>query len=531
MKKKVIIGVVIILVALAIYFLFFNKKAEAFTFRFEKVTRGEITVMVTATGTLNAVTTVEVGSQVSGTISNIYADFNSIVNSGQLVAQIDPTPWVQALHDAEASLERVTAQYNEARRALARITPLYEKRLESQATYDAATTNAEVSKAALKQSQAQLERARINLSYTNIYAPVNGVVIDRKINVGQTVAANFSAPTLFTIANDLRKMQVEATVDESDIGKITVGQTVTFSVDAYTDYEFSGQVTQIRLAPVIIQNVVNYTVVISVLNENLMLMPGMTANVKILIAKKSDVLKIPNIALRFQPPTELIDPKMQEKMKAGWAHGDRDRTVNNPGPATPQNAAPGTPAGTQNPTTAKADKKSRPPQMDENPAGQRMSNQPAPGFDPSRFRALRDSIQAVHGNKLAPEELRAEVRKVLQRRNPTERVAPEPARSEITAPGTPYKIIQKFPQYQKSAVLTLTKEGHGRIWILNEKGQLESLPVRTGLNDGRNTEIMTDKLAEGQEIVVGAFSNANQTAKNNSPLTTPGPMPMGGRMR
>jgi multidrug efflux pump subunit AcrA (membrane-fusion protein) len=326
-------------------------------------------------------------------------------------------------------------------------------------------------------------------------------------------------------------MQVEATVDESDIGKITVGQTVTFSVDAYTDYEFSGQVTQIRLAPVIIQNVVNYTVVIAVLNENLMLMPGMTANVKILIAKKSDVLKIPNIALRFQPPTELIDPKTQEKMKEVRAHATGDKAVNNPDQATSQNVQPATATATEKKSTSEFREKSRAPKATENPTGQTMSNRAAPGFDPARFRVLRDSLQAVHGNKLSPEELRAEVRKVFESRNQAERLVPKPTSSEVTAQGMPYKIIQKFPQYQKSAILTLTKEGHGRIWILNQQGQLEPIPVRTGLNDGRSSEIMTDKLAEGQEIVVGAFSNSNQTAKNTSPLTTPGPMPMGGRMR
>ena len=269
MKKIIIYAISVLVLIIGSYFLLFNKSEEEYTLRLDKISSGNMTVFVTATGTINAVTTVEVGSQVSGTISKLYADFNSIVKEGQVVAQIDPTNLQQALHDAEASLERVQAQYNESQRSFERIKALYEKKLESQANFDASLTNLEVSKASLKQAMAQLEKAKINLAYATIYAPVNGVVIDRKVNVGQTVAASFSAPTLFTIANDLSKMQVQATVDESDIGKISVGQNATFTVDAYPDDTFSGRVSQIRLAPVIIQNVVNYTVVIDFSNDDL----------------------------------------------------------------------------------------------------------------------------------------------------------------------------------------------------------------------------------------------------------------------
>jgi HlyD family secretion protein len=311
MKKKLIysiLGIIIVLGATG-YYLATNGKSDDVQLRTEKVTRGDIQVVVTATGTLSAVTTVQVGSQVSGTLAKINVDFNDKVKKGEIIAQIDPTFLEASVRDAEASLQRATAQFNEAKRNFERIKTLLEKGLASQADYDAALTQYEANNAARKQSEAQLERAKINLRYATIKSPIDGVVISRAVDVGQTVAASLSAPTLFTIANDLTKMQVQASVDEADIGKVEKDQTVTFTVDAYPEQVFRGSVRQVRLSPKVEQNVVNYTVIIDVPNDDLKLMPGMTATVTILVSKKESVLKVPTLALRFTPPEELIELK------------------------------------------------------------------------------------------------------------------------------------------------------------------------------------------------------------------------------
>jgi HlyD family secretion protein len=308
MLKKSILSIVgVVVLAIAGYFLFLRSAPAKYDFRFDQVSKGDITTTVTATGNINAVVSVDVGTQVSGIISKLYADFNSVVKEGQVIAQIDSTFLVQAVHDAEANLARAQSQLAESKRVLDREKVLVEKRLDPQINLDAALTAYESNSASVKQADATVERAKINLAYSTIYAPIDGVVINRQVNVGQTVAASFSSPTLYTIVNDLRKMQVLATIGEVDIGGISVGQQATFTVDAYPDETFKGMVSQIRLAPVTVQNVVNYTVVIAVNNDRLKLMPGMTANVNVLVASASDVLRVPNMALRFQPSGDLID--------------------------------------------------------------------------------------------------------------------------------------------------------------------------------------------------------------------------------
>lgn len=309
MKKKITIVAfsILILGGTTGYFFYSSNGTEAVQFRSEKVSRGDLQVVVTATGTLSAVRTVQVGSQVSGTLQKINVDFNDKVRQGQIIAQIDPTFLEASVRDAEASLQRTTAQYNESHRSFERVKALMEKNLASQADYDAALAQFEANDAARKQSVAQVERAKINLRYATIKSPIDGVVISRAVDVGQTVAASFSAPTLFTIANDLTKMEVQANVDEADIGRVQEGQDVTFTVDAYPETIFRGSVRQVRLSPKVEQNVVNYTVIIDVPNPDLKLMPGMTATVTILINKQEDVLRVPTIALRFNPPEDYIE--------------------------------------------------------------------------------------------------------------------------------------------------------------------------------------------------------------------------------
>ena len=312
--KKILIGsAVVIILAVAAYFLLRGNNKEP-QFRTEKVVRGDVVMAVTATGTVNPVTTVLVGTQVSGTIKEIYVDYNSPVKRGQLIARIDPTPFEAQVEQAkanllsaQANLEKATATRIDANRTMLRNKELFSKGLIARSDFDTAETNYQTdvaqesaARSQIAQTKAALKLVETNLQYTRIVSPVDGVVISRSVDVGQTVAASFQTPTLFTIAQDLTKMQIDTSVDESDIGNIKVGQDVEFVVDAYPDNTFKGRVWQVRNAPITVQNVVTYDVVIKVDNPELKLKPGMTANVSIIISTKKDVLKIPNAALRFR---------------------------------------------------------------------------------------------------------------------------------------------------------------------------------------------------------------------------------------
>ncbi len=305
----------IVLALIVIGFVSWGRQGQNHRYRTEKVSRGDVTATVTATGTVNAVTTVLVGTQVSGTIKHLYADFNSPVKKNQPVARIDPATFEaqveQAranLMQAKANLEKAEATLLDTKRTMDRNRQLFAKDLISRSDLDTSETNYEgakaqvaASKAQIAQAAAALKSAQTNLGYTWIRSPVDGIVVSRNVDIGQTVAASFQTPTLFTIAQDLTKMQIDANVAEADIGKIKVGQEVDFSVDAYADITFKGRVSEIRNAPTTIQNVVTYDVVIKVDNSDLKLKPGMTANVSIVISSKKGVLKVPNAALRFRP--------------------------------------------------------------------------------------------------------------------------------------------------------------------------------------------------------------------------------------
>lgn len=280
------------------------------------VDRGTISATVSATGTISPVVSVEVGSQVSGAIQALYADYNSVVRKGDLIARIDPAPFhaqvLQAkaqLKSARGTLERYQATLAQRKLELERQERLFPQGFTSQADLDLARTNHRDAIAQVKVGQAQVEQAaatlaaaELNLKYTAIYSPVDGLVISRNVDVGQTVAATFQTPTLFVIAQDLARMQVNANVSEADIGGVTEGKDAEFTVDAYPNEPFTGTVTQVRHAPISIQNVVTYDVVIGVDNRGLKLKPGMTANVTITTAKRDQTLRVPNAALRFRPP-------------------------------------------------------------------------------------------------------------------------------------------------------------------------------------------------------------------------------------
>ena len=266
------------------------------------VTRGDVTELVTAAGQLNPVTNVQVGCQISGTIAKLFVDFNSPVTNGQVVALIDPAIYLANLHSSEGDLANSVAALELAKVNAGRSKELLANRLIPQSDDDQAVATLHQAAATVEIKHAAVELANVNLQYCTIYSPVDGMVISRNVDVGQTVAASLSAPTLFAIANDLTKMQIDADVGESDIGTVEEKQKVDFTVDAFPNRMFHGIVVQVRNSPTNVQNVVTYDTVIGVNNADLKLKPGMTANVSIIVAERSDVLRIPNAALRFRPP-------------------------------------------------------------------------------------------------------------------------------------------------------------------------------------------------------------------------------------
>ena len=311
------------------------------------VSRGDVVQSVKATGTLEAVTTVQVGSQVSGTIAALLADFNSQVKKGQVVARLEPSLFQTQIDQARATLVKLQSDAERSRVALedARVQQRRAETLSSQqllptSELESARVATAQADAALKSAQAQISQARaalgqaeVNLSHTTITAPIDGIVISRNVDIGQTVAASMQAPVLFTIAQDLRHMQVNASVDEADIGKIAPTQLVSFQVDAYPGKTFAGSVRQVRLAPVVDQNVVSYVTVIDVPNPELQLKPGMTANVAITIARADDVLKVPNAALRYRPDAATLKTHVQTATQQAGQRPRAERAQGEPGQA------------------------------------------------------------------------------------------------------------------------------------------------------------------------------------------------------
>jgi HlyD family secretion protein len=296
-------------------------------YRTVSVERGDLVATVSATGTLSAVSTVQVGTQVSGQIAELKADYNSYVRQGQLIARLDSTLLWLAVRQAEAAVRQARADSVQKQFALDQAQALETAGLLARTDYVAARTAYETAQAGLVSAHVSLERARESLRYVYIYAPIEGTVIQRNVDVGQTVQASFAAPQLFLIAADLRQMQILASVDEADIGEIRVGQQVRFTVQAYPSRTFTGTVRQVRLQSATSQNVVNYTVVVGVANRDLALLPGMTATVTFQVATAADVLKVANAALRFQAPAALISewraahPDSARAASAGTADG------------------------------------------------------------------------------------------------------------------------------------------------------------------------------------------------------------------
>jgi HlyD family secretion protein len=349
MKRKIaFILVLVTITGLSAAAMYVRRDSEVPQVTTDVVSRGAIVNAISATGTLEAVETVQVGTQVSGSVKTLYADFNSIVKKGQLLAKLDPSI-IQAeseraqanLATAEADVERVRVTVNDAKRKLVRARELFERQLIPAAELDAAEMAVRTSEAQVKgataqvtQARAALEQTQVNLRKTVITSPIDGIVISRAVDVGQTVAASLQAPTLFTIAADLAQMQLKASIDESDLGSLKDGQAVTFSVDAYPNDVFRGVVKQVRLNPVIEQNVVTYAAIISAPNPALKLKPGMTANLTVEVARRDNVLRVPSSALRFKPTVAVLEALGGPRADAGTASGAARPTGTAGRPAT-----------------------------------------------------------------------------------------------------------------------------------------------------------------------------------------------------
>ncbi|MBI5108658.1 MAG: efflux RND transporter periplasmic adaptor subunit [Rhodocyclales bacterium] len=478
-------------------------------YKLAKAESGPLTAVVSATGTLNPVVSVQVGSQVSGQIKEILVDFNSPVKENQLIARIDPETFQYRVHQAEADLEaaraavgvqqaevlRAKANLAEFQRDFERKKLLVEKNFLSSAERDKAQSVLDAGRAGLqvaesqakngeaqvRQRQAQLSQARIDLERTAIKAPVDGVVVKRSIEPGQTVAASLQAPELFVIARNLTDMQVETSIDEADVGRIQTGQKATFTVDAFAGRAFSGEVRQVRKAATVVSNVVTYTVVVSAANPDLTLLPGMTANVRIITAQKDKALKVPNAALRFRPP----------------GSGEEKKPVAAVLPApTPGSAGPGAPGGGG--LSAIRDRLVADLRLD---ADQQAKVDAV--FDAMRdkFRAARDLPEAEK-NK-AFERNRAEIREKV---------------SVLLTPEQKKRYEEMAAEAQ--AARAGGGGGSGRIWIPGEDGAPKSVSVRLGLTDGSMTEIVSGDIKEGSDVIVGQQTTASAGAK---PAGTPGP--------
>jgi HlyD family secretion protein len=521
-KKKIIFWVILILLiagGASGYIYFYKDKGQTVKYRTVKVERGSISAFVTANGTINPVITVLVGSQVSGTIQKLYADYNSRVKKDQLIAQIDPAIFQAQVSQAKAKVENARASFlngqadiatarsniesskanvikarvsvEDTQRNLNRSLELFARNLvsasdrdsaqtacdstkaqleaaqaqekASEAQLDSAKAKLEAARAQIKQAEAELELAQVNLDHTRISAPVTGIVISRNVDVGQTVAASLQAPTLFTIAQDLTEMQVDTNVSEADIGRVAIDQEATFTVDAFPNLTFQGKITDIRNAPVTVQNVVTYDVVIQVKNPELKLRPGMTANASILVAQRENVLKIPNSALRFRPEFAKKEAVPSRKESA-------------PAPS------PSTVSPEQILERLKAELKLTPDQQ----AGV--------------SRILKDVQSEVQAARKAggSEEAKNKA-KELRAANRIK------IRSLLTEEQKKkYDQMERRPDSSQGAAPVY------KVWVTVPEGRPVPVDITTGISDGSNTEVTSGALKEGQEIIVEAMTGNNK---------------------
>ncbi|MDP2320207.1 MAG: efflux RND transporter periplasmic adaptor subunit [Acidobacteriota bacterium] len=520
MKRAIIVLVLLAVVAAGAGYWYSNRARVEVAVNTVPVTRGEIIDTVGATGTLQAVTTVQVGSQVSGNIEWLGADFNSIVKQGQVIARLDPSLFdaqlqqvqanlVQAranLTRANSELDRTKVQLVDAQQKFARAKELATQSLIAQSDLDAAkiavdtaaagvasqTASVTQSQAAVTQAQASVNQSQVNRNHTIIRAPIDGIVTQRSVDVGQTVAASMSAPTLFVIAADLTEMQVNANIDEADVGRIRPGQHVTFRVDAYAADNFEGTVTQVRLQPVVVQNVTTYGTVIDVPNKQLKLKPGMTANVKIEIAKRTNTLRIPNAALRFRPTNEMFAAFKQEPPPEMTAFGGAGR--GGPGRGGP-GAAPAAqaPATSPAPTAPASPTAAAPDDAPARPGGRGGGRGGLGGGAEFQARSLE------RFKTMTADERVQFIARMKERGTDTSAfealLAPQGSKPQGADTAQAQTIDALF------APLPVV-ESRGRAWSFTD-GQLKPLQLRLGISDGTNTEVLGGEVQESTEVVTG----------------------------
>jgi len=505
------------------------------------ITRGDVVDTVGATGTLQAVTTVQVGSQVSGNIQWLGADFNSIVKKGQVVARLDPSLFQAQLEQsranlmqaranltkAQSDLDRTRVQLTDAQQKYTRAKELSERSLLPQSELDAAkiavdTAQAQLASqqatvaqatAAVNQSQASVNQNQVNLDHTIITAPIDGIVTQRSVDVGQTVAASMQAPTLFVIAADLTKMQVNANIDEADVGRIRPDQHVTFRVDAYPTETFEGTVSQIRLQPVVVQNVTTYGTVIEVPNAQLKLKPGMTANVKVEIAKRTDVLRVPNAALRFRPTADVFaalnQPVPPEVQSAGGGRGGRGQSRNNSAATTPQGAGANAAGAGANAQSASGDNAQSAGAKTQGAGADAQTDQHrgsggGRGFDPARMMERFKTMSADEQKQfVARMKDRGQDTTAFEKEMTATARAKAPAKSAGGSSVRPKYGAAAPPETIDALFAPLpTIETRGRAWLFMNH-ELKPVNLRLGISDGTNTELISGELQPNMEVVTG----------------------------
>ncbi len=499
-NRKLLVGT--LLVALLVgggWYWWSNRQADAPTYRTAKVERGPITATVSSTGTLNPVTSVQVGTQVSGQIQQLFVDFNSPVKKGELIARIDPETFTYRVRQAEADLESARSSVGRAQvaqviadRDLKRTRELVARNFVSpaeldraQSTFDLAVAEVRTAQAVVQQRAAQVATARVDLSRTEIRAPVDGVVIKRSVDVGQTVAASLQAPELFVIAKDLRDMQVDTSVDEADVGRIKIGLRATFTVDAFPGRQFSGEVRSVRKAAQSVQNVVTYIAIISANNERGELLPGMTANVRIVTDTRDSVLKVPNAALRFRPAGGIAGSGVESATAKGDAmkNDDRGKAMQGADSGAGKGGAGG---GQLNQFRERIVSELK---MD---ADQQQRLDPIFAEMRNKFMGLRD----------LPEEARARQSAAI--------------RSDMRA-----RVEEILKPEQKARYAEIVTElagragggqaARGRVYLM-ENGKPRAIEVRVGLSDGAMSEVNGEGLTEGAEVIVGLQSGSTPGA-------------------
>jgi HlyD family secretion protein len=566
-KTFIAVGIIAALAAAAYGYYRYSQKPPVPVVSSARVTRGDIAEAVGATGQLQAVTTVQVGTQVSGTIQELNADFNSLVRKGQVLARLDPSLFQTQIEQAranliraEADLERLRVALDDARTKLNRARELSEKKLIPQMELESAEVavrSAEAQlrsqEAAVTQSQASLRQNQVNLQHTVIESPIDGLVISRNVDVGQTVAASMSAPTLFILAADLTKMQVLASLDESDVGRIRPQQVVRFRVDAFPTEEFIGTVTQVRLQPTTVQNVVTYQTVIDVPNPDLKLKPGMTANVNIEIARRTNVLRVPNGALRFRPTAEIFAALGQTPPPSG---GGRGRDAGTGGGPETRMTTPSNQSSTAQPVAQ------QPPNAPQ-PLDQPVST---PRRRRSEFEATTDgnnvagegSGRGAGGGRrggrgnfaerlagMTPEERerfmeRMKARGITPPADGQSAAAPQGGRGQgpraqnqgqtTKQAATPSRALGGATTFDALFGPLAPTESFGQVW-LHQSGKLQRARLTLGITDGQQTELiqaMDGDLQEGTEVVTNVTIGAVRQAAT-PPATNAFPGLEGGR--